>query len=218
MSQPFAPSLQPSLQPCTELVRQLRAYRLKVGLTQADIAWKLGFSVPAVSRWERGACAPDLRAIGAIVDFLRRADAHTEKALLNAVRTATDVRNIWEGADIRYVAGSPREFVETPQMRAVIGRSIRPLLTGLYRDFSENHALMASAKAGEIASVEIYGGTALSNTTMPDGFVQVKRMTFQSEIAGHLRCDTHSRMIAYAEAPIKHGAVIVGWDELVRAP
>ena len=46
-------------------VDQLRAYRLKVGLTQDDIAWKLGFSPTTVSRWERGTAAPDLRATGA---------------------------------------------------------------------------------------------------------------------------------------------------------
>ncbi|WP_426125265.1 helix-turn-helix transcriptional regulator [Pararhizobium sp. PWRC1-1] len=39
-----------------ELVGQLHAYRLKAGLTQGDIAWKLGFSLPTVSRWERGIC------------------------------------------------------------------------------------------------------------------------------------------------------------------
>ena len=48
-----------------ELVGQLQAYRLKAGLTQGDIAWKLGFSLPTVSRWERGICRPDLRAVGA---------------------------------------------------------------------------------------------------------------------------------------------------------
>ncbi|WEZ84267.1 helix-turn-helix transcriptional regulator [Rhizobium sp. 32-5/1] len=82
--------------PQSQLIRQLQTYRLKVGLSQADIAWKLGFSVPTVSRWERGVATPDLRAIGAIVDFLRRADAHTEKALIRAVMSARDSRNLWE--------------------------------------------------------------------------------------------------------------------------
>ncbi|MDQ0319298.1 transcriptional regulator with XRE-family HTH domain [Pararhizobium capsulatum DSM 1112] len=66
----------------SELVRQLQDYRQKAGLSQGDIAWKLGFALPTVSRWERGICTPDLRAVGAIVDFLRRADSHDEKALI----------------------------------------------------------------------------------------------------------------------------------------
>ena len=48
-----------------DLVDQLQAYRRKMGLTQDDIAWKLGFSSTTVSRWERGVAVPDLRATGA---------------------------------------------------------------------------------------------------------------------------------------------------------
>ena len=87
-----------------ELVGQLQAYRLKAGLTQGDIAWKLGFSLPTVSRWERGICRPDLRAVGAIVDFLRRADAHTGKVLLQSILSAKDSRNLWEGEDISAIS------------------------------------------------------------------------------------------------------------------
>ncbi len=200
----------------SELVRQLRIYRLKVGLSQADIAYKLGFSVPAVSRWERGVCTPDLRAVGAIVDFLRRADAHTEQALIRAVLGARDSRNLWEGEDVRYLAGSVGEYSETPQMRAVVGRSIRRFMTGIYQEYVENPAMVASMKAGEIASVDFYSGAALSMTSIPDGFVQKKTMTFQSEIRGLIRCDTRSLLIPIAQAPMTLGAVVHDWDALSR--
>ncbi|OJF90366.1 helix-turn-helix domain-containing protein [Pararhizobium antarcticum] len=200
----------------SELIRQLRTYRLKVGLSQADIGWKLGFSVPTISRWERGACTPDLRAIGAIVDFLRRADAHTEKALIRAVLTARDSRNLWEGENIRYLAGSPGEYAETPQMRAIVGYSIRRFMTGLYNDYIEDRAVVASLKAGEIASVDFYGGAAMSMTSIPDGFVQKKTFTFQSEIRGLIRSDTRSLLIPVAQAPMLTGVVSHSWDELSR--
>ena len=199
-----------------ELVRQLRAYRMKAGLSQGDIAWKLGFSLPAVSRWERGICTPDLRAIGAIVDFLRRADAHTEKCLLRAISVSAESRNLWEGEDIRYLAGSKREFAETPQMRALVGTSIRRYMTGLYRDFIEDRAMVSSLKAGEIASIDFYGGAALSTTSIPDGHVQLKRMSFQSEIRGLIRADTHSTLIPSHEAPMLQGSVLHSWDALSR--
>src|SRR5215217_291211 len=108
----------------SELVRQLRDYRQKAGLSQGDIAWKLGFALPTVSRWERGMCTPDLRAVGA---------------------------------------------------------SIRHHLTGLYHDFIEDAAMVASLRARELSSVEIYSGAALATTSIPEGFVQLKRMTFQSQ-------------------------------------
>jgi len=200
----------------SELIRQLRDYRLKAGLTQSDIAWKLGFSLPAVSRWERGICTPDLRAIGAIVDFLRRADAHAEQALLRSILSAKDSRNLWEGEDIRYLAGSRQEFVDTPLMRAMVGKSIRRYMTGLYHDFIEDQAIVSSLKAGELASIDFYGGASMSVTTIPDGFVQFKRMSFQSELKGIVRGDTHSILIPKAEAPMAEGAVIHNWDTLSR--
>jgi transcriptional regulator with XRE-family HTH domain len=199
-----------------ELIRQLQAYRLKAGLTQGDIAWKLGFSLPTVSRWERGICTPDLRATGAIVDFLRRADAHTEKVLLQSILSAKDSRNLWEGEDIRYLAGSRQEFIDTPLMRTMVGKSIRRYMTGLYHDFIEDQATVSSLKSGELASIDFYGGAAMSVTSIPDGFVQFKRMSFQSEVRGVIRGDTHSILIPAAEAPTTEGAIVHTWDTLSR--
>ena len=199
-----------------ELIRQLQAFRLKAGLTQGDIAWKLGFSLPTVSRWERGICTPDLRATGAIVDFLRRADAHTEKVLLRSILSAKDSRNLWEGEDIRYLAGSRQEFVETPLMRTMLGKGIRRYMTGLYQDFIEDPAIVSSLKSGELASIDFYGGAAMSVTTIPDGFVQFKRMSFQSEVRGVIRGDTHSILIPVAEAPMTEGTIVHTWDTLSR--
>jgi transcriptional regulator with XRE-family HTH domain len=197
-----------------ELVKQLLGYRLKAGLSQSDIAWKIGFSLPTVSRWERGISTPDLRATGAIVDFLRRADVYAGKVLLQSIVNARDSRNLWEGEDIRYLAGSRQEFAETPQMGAMIGKSIRRYITGLYQDFIEDRAIVL--RAGDLASIDFYGGAAMSVTTIPDGFVQFKRISFQSELKGVIRGDTHSILIPEAEAPMDKGAVIHNWDTLSR--
>ncbi|MDO9415618.1 helix-turn-helix domain-containing protein [Pararhizobium sp.] len=200
----------------SDLVRQLTAYRLKVGLTQDDIAWKLGFSLPSVSRWERGVSSPDLRAVGAIVDFLRRADEQTAKLLFRAVENSPESCNIWEGRDVVYRLGSRREYAESPQMREVIGKSIRRHLTGLYERCIEDRPLVSSLVAGEIASVDVYGGAALSITSIPDGFVQMKRLTFQSELNTIIRCTTQSFLIAAGAAPMENGVVVKTWDELSR--
>ncbi len=201
-----------------DLIDQLRAYRLKVALTQDDIAWKLGFSPTTVSRWERGVAVPDLRATGAIVDFLRRADAQTERRLLKAILNAHDSRNLWEGRDIRYLGGSQQEYRESPEMRAVVGTSIRRYITGSYRDCLEDRALVAGLYAREIASIEIYGGTALSVTSIPEGHVQMKRLSFQSEMRGIIRGDTHSILIPAAEAPTASAVIVHSWDALSRRP
>lgn len=201
-----------------DLVEQLRAYRIKMGLTQDDIAWKLGFSSTTVSRWERAIAVPDLRATGAIVDFLRRADAQTERRLLKAILGAPDSRNLWEGRDIRYLGGSQQEYRESPEMRAVVGTSIRRYVTGHYRACLEDQALIAGLHAREIASIDIYGGAALSVTSVPEGYVQRKRLSFQSEMRGIIRGDTHSTLIAETQAPIASAVIVHSWDALSRRP
>ena len=201
-----------------DLVDQLQAYRRKTGLTQDDIAWKLGFSATTVSRWERGIAVPDLRATGAIVDFLRRADAQTERRLLASILASRESRNLWEGRDIRYLGGSQQEYRESPQMRAVVGTSIRRYLTGHYRACVEDRALVASLYAGEIAGIEIYGGPALSVTSIPEGYVQLKRLSFQSEMRGIIRGDTHSTLIPKAQAPTASAVIVHSWDTLSRRP
>lgn len=201
-----------------DLVDQLRAYRVKVGLTQDDVAWKLGFSATTVSRWERGMAQPDLRATGAIVDFLRRADAQTERRLLASILASGESRNLWEGRDIRYLGGSQLEYRESPEMRAVVGTSIRRYITGHYRNCMEDQALVASLCAREIASIDIYGGTALSVTSIPEGYVQMKRLSFQSEMRGVIRGDTHSILIPKAQAQTASAVIVHSWDTLSRRP
>ena len=156
-----------------DLVDQLRAYRVKVGLTQDDIAWKLGFSATTVSRWERGMAMPDLRATGAIVDFLRRADAQTERRLLASILASGESRNLWEGRDIRYLGGSQQEYRESPEMRAVVRTSIRRSLTGHYRDCLEDEALISGLYAREIASIEDVDKTWRISTGSPMGPFQI---------------------------------------------
>lgn len=197
------------------LVDQLKAYRLKMGLTQDDIAWKLGFSLQTVSRWERGISVPDLRAVGAMVDFLRRADEQTARLLFSSVRNSSESCNIWEGLDARYVTGSRREYADTPQMAGLIGVKLRPYLVGAYDQFMSDPALVAALKAGDLAAVDVYGGSALSMTTIPEGFVQKKRMTFQSELRDVIRCRTDSFLIPEDEAPMKSGLVLTTWDDLI---
>ena len=77
---------------------------------------------------------------------------------------------------------------------------------------------MASLYAREVASVEIYGGTALSVTSIPEGYVQMKRLSFQSEMRGIIRGDTHSILIPEAQAPTASAVIVHSWDTLSRRP
>lgn len=42
-----------------EICKNLKLYRRKSNLTQAEVAEKLGLSIPAVSQWEKGLTFPE---------------------------------------------------------------------------------------------------------------------------------------------------------------
>lgn len=200
----------------TDLIAHLRAYRLKMGLSQSDIAWKLGVSLPTVSRWERGVARPDLRAIGAIIDFMRRADSHDAATLVRNVAQSRESRNLWEGEDIRYLVGSRREYLETPQLRPLVGESIRRYLAGPYAMLVEDRGLWAALRRHEIASAEFFGGTAMTNTFLPAGMVQRKRIVMHAGCTGEVRCESHSILMPKSQATVQEGVVLHTWDDLGR--
>ncbi|MBQ2908869.1 MAG: helix-turn-helix transcriptional regulator, partial [Clostridia bacterium] len=49
-----------------EFNERLKALRKKAGLTQSDFADKTGVHFQTVSKWERGASAPDISALSVI--------------------------------------------------------------------------------------------------------------------------------------------------------
>ena len=53
---------------------QIRAFRKRLGLTQAALAERLGVPQPTVARWESGLVSPCADYIGAMCDLGRVAD------------------------------------------------------------------------------------------------------------------------------------------------
>ena len=50
---------------------KLRNHRKKLGMTQEEVAEKIGVSAQAVSKWEAGDCLPDLFNLKAVSDLYK---------------------------------------------------------------------------------------------------------------------------------------------------
>lgn len=79
---------------------RIKELRLKAGLSQAELASKLGVSRQAVTKWESGKGMPDIEHIrnlaalfGVSVDFLLAADAHTAPEA-PVIKEAVDLRSL----------------------------------------------------------------------------------------------------------------------------
>ena len=71
------------LAPWEEIARQLMAFRIEQGLSQAELAWRCGVSQPPIARLERGEHEPRLATLrrvahaldaDLVLDFAFRAD------------------------------------------------------------------------------------------------------------------------------------------------
>lgn len=50
---------------------KIRAIRERLGLTQAQFAYKIGVTVTTISRWEKGRCAPHQKAVDKIKELAK---------------------------------------------------------------------------------------------------------------------------------------------------
>ena len=54
-----------------KLAENIRDYRKRMGLTQEQLAERLGITLGTVSKWERGSSEPDLSYIMDLADLFR---------------------------------------------------------------------------------------------------------------------------------------------------
>lgn len=107
----------------------IRAKRLELGMTQGQVAMRLGVSTPAVNKWERGASYPDITLIPALARLLET-DANTllsfqeditqEQSI--AIQREVDrlVREESYDAGFRYAIDAMREYPACDQLACIL--------------------------------------------------------------------------------------------------
>lgn len=107
----------------------IRTKRLELGMTQEQVATRLGVSTPAVNKWERGASYPDITLIPALARLLNtdantllsfQGDITVEQNL--AIQRETDRLVREEGYDsgFRYAVDAMREYPTCDQLACVL--------------------------------------------------------------------------------------------------
>lgn len=107
----------------------IRAKRLELGMTQEQVAMRLGVSTPAVNKWERGASYPDITLIPALARLLKT-DANTLLSFQDditqeqnlAIQREADrlVREEGYDAGFRYAVDAMREYPACDQLACVL--------------------------------------------------------------------------------------------------
>lgn len=107
----------------------IRAKRLELGMTQEQVAMRLGVSTPAVNKWERGASYPDITLVPALARLLKT-DANTLLSFQDditqeqnlAIQREVDrlVREEGYDAGFRYAVDAMREYPACDQLACIL--------------------------------------------------------------------------------------------------
>lgn len=107
----------------------IRAKRLELGMTQEQVATRLGVSTPAVNKWERGASYPDITLVPALARLLKT-DANTLLSFQDditqeqnlAIQREVDrlVREEGYDAGFRYAVDAMREYPACDQLACIL--------------------------------------------------------------------------------------------------
>ena len=121
-----------------EFTCQLKQYRVAKGLTQEQLAGKLGVSAPAVNKWERGNSYPDITLLPVLARLLPREIAvpPAEGGLLNQFAVLRDSR-CWHCVLMVLFSASATYTVYTyltPTLTGTLGlpeTAVSPVLLGM---------------------------------------------------------------------------------------
>lgn len=159
----------------------IRTKRLELGMTQEQVALRLGVSTPAVNKWECGASYPDI-TLTPVLARLLKTDANTLLSFQDditaeqnlAIQRETDrlVREEGYDAGFRYAVDAMREYSACDQLACILTMYLDGALS-LYG---------ASEGGGE-------GGAALlvDHAVLRRAGVDVRRIVIRGR-SGSLRC------------------------------
>ena len=143
----------------------IRTKRLELGMTQEQVATRLGVSAPAVNKWERGASYPDITLIPALARLLKT-DANTLLSFQDditveqnlAIQRETDrlVREEGYDAGFRYAVDAMREYPACDQLACILTMYLDGALSlyGAPEGDGECHGGGADEAPGGVVSVE----------------------------------------------------------------
>ena len=135
---------------------KLRNHRKKLGMTQEDVAEKVGVSPQAISKWESGDCLPDCFNLKAISDVYKiSADVLLETESDGDIDA---VANKIEQLCTEFVWASANRERYNKDLRQELGEDLWKLWKGIYfAEIGERKKQEESKKQGNLRIIGSYG-------------------------------------------------------------
>ena len=128
-------------------------YRLRYGLSQAQLADTMGVSQRTISRWERGDDQPGLIQQKRLRDLGWEPPGSLLRNLAASVAHCPVPRALSRTQRLRLLALSPPALEKRPSMAAWIGCDLVKTASGVLQDMLEDAELQRAIRHGEIAGV-----------------------------------------------------------------
>lgn len=143
----------------TEIVKR---YRVRHGLSQAEMADVMQVSQRTISRWERGDDSPGIQFKKRLRDLALDPPELFLRALGTAVTNCPVPRALSRSQSLRLLAVSPPALEKRPSIEHWIGRDLAPIATGILLEMLDNRDLQNAIAAREVIGVKTVAKSVLS--------------------------------------------------------
>lgn len=136
--------------PETRWPKYVRRYRLRHGLSQAQLAVALGVSQRTVSRWERGEDSPSVTQQKRLRDLGWEPASTLLASLASSIFYCPVPRALTRGTDLTLQALSAPAIAKRPSIANWIGRDLRPLACGVLEEILDDAPLQRAIAKREV--------------------------------------------------------------------
>jgi transcriptional regulator with XRE-family HTH domain len=131
----------------------IRQHRLHFGLTQQDLADRLGISQKTISRWESGEHKPAAAQQVRLRDLFYRPTRLGAGRLADSVRHCPALRALSRHEGLKLLALSPPVAIKNPERMDWIGCDLISRATGILAEMLDDRLLEKDIQNGDVACI-----------------------------------------------------------------
>lgn len=143
----------------TEIVKR---YRVRHGLSQAEMAELMKVSQRTISRWERGEDSPGIQFKKRLRDLTIDPPEQFLRALTAAVINCPAPRALSRSQSLTLMAVSGPAIEKRPSIKNWIGRDLAPIATGLLEQILDDHDLQTAIISRDVLGIKTVATSVLS--------------------------------------------------------
>jgi len=131
----------------------IRQYRMRFGMTQKELAVKMGVSQRTISRWERGEDQPNVDRQRQLRDFGWKPAGLLLRNLALSVKHCPTPRALCHTSDLLLVEVSAPAITKRPSITNWFGESMKSIATGVLAEILDDRTVQCALRKQELSGM-----------------------------------------------------------------